>query len=69
MLVQIKETVGNKRQFIALVPLKELMGFSTELRSQTKGTGFFSMDFEKYEVLGQHEQKQVLSSLGYTGFV
>lgn len=33
----------------ALVPLSEMFGYSTALRSKTQGRGTFSMEFARYE--------------------
>jgi len=41
------------------------MGYSTELRSQTKGTGFYTMEFERYDVVGPQAQKAILAGLGF----
>jgi elongation factor G len=59
----------GKMQVDCFVPLKELMGYSTELRSQTKGSGSYSMDFDNYETLSKQEQKNVLETMGYFEFV
>lgn len=48
----------------AHVPLKELIGYSTELRSTTKGTGSFSMEFDGYEKTPEKLQNELLESLG-----
>ena len=40
----------NKRDHInGEVPLSEMFGYSTDLRSKTQGRATFSMQFEKYE--------------------
>ena len=38
----------NVTVLIAEVPLAELFGYSTDLRSQTQGQGTFIMEFAKY---------------------
>lgn len=40
---------GNTRVINAFVPLSEMFGYSTALRSRTQGRGTFSMEFAKYE--------------------
>ncbi len=42
------EDVGNGKLVKAHVPLAEMFGYSTDLRSSTQGRGNYSMFFEKY---------------------
>jgi elongation factor G len=46
-------------------PLKELLGYASDLRSMTKGTGFFSMEFEEYQQLPEKLTKEVKRKHGY----
>jgi len=46
----------------AVVPLSEMFGYSTLLRSLTKGRASYSMEFYSYEKVPQHVQDHVLSS-------
>ena len=39
---------GNAQAVRAMVPLGEMFGYATELRSGTKGRGVFSMEFDHY---------------------
>ncbi len=39
---------GNAQAINALVPLAELFGYATELRSATQGRGVFTMEFDHY---------------------
>lgn len=45
----------------ALVPLRELVGYSTVIRSKTAGEGSFSMEFAAYEPLSPQLQKAILA--------
>jgi elongation factor G len=36
----------------AMAPMRQLFGFSTELRSRTKGKAFYSLVFSRYDVVG-----------------
>ena len=45
----------------AFVPLAEMFGYSTELRSTTQGRGNYSMFFEKYEKCPKNVQDKVLA--------
>lgn len=65
---QMNLVAPGKMQIDCFVPLKELMGYSTDLRSQTKGSGSFSMDFDSYETLGSAQQKAVMQEFGYIEF-
>jgi len=60
-----KEVQGNSTYvFYAEVPLKEMMTYSTTLRSISKGTAFFTMEFIRYAEVGHVESEEVLKSLG-----
>jgi elongation factor G len=41
--------VGNAQVVKALVPLSEMFGYATDLRSMTQGRADFSMQFDRYE--------------------
>ena len=45
----------------AYVPLAEMFGYSTDLRSKTQGRGNYSMFFEKYEPVPKNVQEKVLA--------
>ncbi len=45
----------------AFVPLAEMFGYSTDLRSKTQGRGNYSMFFEKYEQVPKNVQDKILS--------
>jgi elongation factor G len=49
--VQNMEAVGSKRLVTALVPLRNMFGYSTRLRSLTEGRATFSMLFHAYDTL------------------
>ena len=44
---------GNIRLIDAFVPLSEMFGYSTTLRSMTQGRGSFNMEFSHYEEVPQ----------------
>jgi len=54
----------NKELIDAEVPLAELFGYSTDLRSKSQGRASFSMEFAKYEVIGKELAKKILESKG-----
>ena len=43
------DDIGGGKMVRAFVPLAEMFGYSTDLRSKTQGRGNYSMFFEKYE--------------------
>lgn len=54
----------NKELIHAEVPLAELFGYSTDLRSKSQGRASFSMEFLKYQVVEKNLAKSVLESKG-----
>ena len=55
------DDVGGGKMIKAYVPLSEMFGYSTDLRSRTQGRGNYSMFFEKYEPVPKSVQEKVLS--------
>ncbi len=45
---------------VADVPLKELVGYSTAIRSMTQGTASFTMEFSRYGDMSGSQQESVL---------
>ncbi len=45
----IEPRPGNVRAIRAMVPLSEMFGYATALRSATQGRGMFTMEFDHYE--------------------
>ena len=60
--VQGMEDIGGGKMVKAYVPLAEMFGYSTDLRSRTQGRGNYSMFFEKYEPVPKNVQEKVLSA-------
>ena len=51
---------GGKQEIVADVPLSELYGYSTDLRSMTGGIGDFSYEFSRYEQAPSDVQQRVI---------
>ena len=54
------DDVGGGKIIRGYVPLAEMFGYSTDLRSKTQGRGNFSMFFEKYEKVPKNIQDKIL---------
>jgi elongation factor G len=52
--------VGGKQEIIADIPMSELYGYSTDLRSMTGGIGDFSYEFARYEQAPSDVQQKVI---------
>ena len=59
--IQSMDDLGGGKIVRALVPLAEMFGYSTELRSSTQGRGNYSMFFEKYEQAPKSVQDKVIA--------
>ena len=46
----------------AMVPLSEMFGYATTLRSRTQGRGVYSMEFDHYEEVPKSIQEQVIGN-------
>ena len=51
--VEHLEPVGNSQSIKASVPLSEMFGYATDLRSMTQGRATFTMQFDRYEDVPQ----------------
>ena len=58
------EDVGGGRVVHGYVPLSEMFGYSTDLRSRTQGRGNYSMFFDHYEKVPKNVQEKVLDAQG-----
>ena len=64
--VEGQEPVGNTGNVIvrALVPLANMFGYATDLRSNTQGRGTFSMEFNHYEQVPPNIEKEIIEKSG-----
>jgi len=56
------DDLGGGKIVRGFVPLAEMFGYSTDLRSKTQGRGNYSMFFEKYEQVPKSVQEKVLAA-------
>ncbi len=56
------DDLGGGKIVRAFVPLSEMFGYSTDLRSKTQGRGNYSMFFEKYEPVPKSIQEKVVAA-------
>ena len=56
------DDLGGGKIVHGYVPLAEMFGYSTDLRSKTQGRGNYSMFFEKYEQVPKSVQEKVLAA-------
>ena len=57
------DDIGNGKMVRGFVPLSEMFGYATDLRSKTQGRGNYSMFFEKYEPVPKNVQEKLLKDL------
>jgi elongation factor G len=60
--VQGQEQQGNALEVSAFVPLGEMFGYATDLRSSTQGRANYSMQFERYEEVPANIAEQIIES-------
>jgi elongation factor G len=53
---------GNAQAIRAMVPLAEMFGYATQLRSATQGRGVFSMEFDHYAPVAQSVAEEILKA-------
>ena len=59
-----QETRGNAVMFSAMVPLSEMFGYATTLRSNTQGRGTFTMVFDTYEEVPKNIAEEIVTKNG-----
>ena len=58
--VEGMEARGNAQVVRAMVPLSEMFGYATTLRSNTQGRGVFSMTFDHYEEVPKSIAEEII---------
>ena len=60
--IESMDDVGNGKIVKAYVPLSEMFGYATDLRSKTQGRGNYSMFFEKYEPVPKSVAEKIINA-------
>ena len=55
------EAVHDKQEIAAEVPLGEMFGYATDLRSMTKGRANYTMEFECYREVPKNVQEAIVA--------
>ncbi len=56
--------VGNAKTISAKVPLSEMFGYATDLRSGTQGRAVYTMQFDSYEPVPKNVADEIISKAG-----
>ncbi|PIO82873.1 elongation factor G [Loigolactobacillus backii] len=64
--VEGMEARGNSQLVNSMVPLSEMFGYATTLRSATQGRGTFTMTFDHYEAVPKSVQADIIKKNGGT---
>ena len=59
-----QESRGNALAINATVPLAEMFGYATSLRSNTQGRGTFTMEFDHYEEVPRNIAEEIIKKNG-----
>src|SRR5207237_4014835 len=65
--IESMEPLGNAQVIKASVPLSEMFGYATDLRSMSQGRADFTMQFERYEEVPQSIASEIIGDAGSTG--
>jgi elongation factor G len=58
----MEEAFGGLKQVNAQVPLSEMFGYATDLRSATQGRASYSMEFSKYDEAGKSVAEKIIAA-------
>jgi elongation factor G len=62
--IESMNPLGNAQVVKAIVPLAEMFGYATDLRSMSQGRADFHMDFERYEEVPQSIASEIVEQGG-----
>ncbi|MGP1561707.1 MAG: elongation factor G [Helicobacteraceae bacterium] len=58
--IQAMEDTYSAKKVVAMVPLSEMFGYSTDIRSMTQGRGTYSMEFDHYEEVPSNIAEEII---------
>ena len=58
------DDIGGGKMVKAYVPLAEMFGYSTDLRSTTQGRASYTMQFDSYEAVPKNVAEEIISKAG-----
>jgi len=61
--LQSMEARGGSQVINSRVPLSEMFGYATDLRSRTQGRGSYSMHFDRYEPLPSSQADEIIKKV------
>jgi elongation factor G len=61
--IEATELRGTTRIIKSMVPLSEMFGYATDVRSRTQGRGSFTMHFGKYEEVPAAQAEEIVSKV------
>ncbi|MEB3192016.1 MAG: elongation factor G [Snowella sp.] len=59
--IEGQDTVGGIAKVAVKVPLAEMFGYATDIRSKTQGRGIFSMEFSHYEEVPKNVAEAIIA--------
>jgi elongation factor G len=62
--IESMSPLGNAQVVKASVPLSEMFGYATDLRSMTQGRADFTMQFDRYEEVPQSIASEIMDAQG-----
>jgi elongation factor G len=60
--IEATEDISGSKLIRGYVPLSEMFGYATSLRSRTQGRGAYSMYFNSYEQVPKNVQEKILTN-------
>ena len=63
-IIQGQEQQGNATVVSAKVPLSQMFGYATDLRSGTQGRAVYTMQFDSYEPVPKNVATEIISKAG-----